>query len=233
MRRALARAKLARIGGNQMLESHLLLTEAQVLTDETRFAEAETAMHASIALMEQTYGAVHPNVASAYGVLSQIQFAEGKDDCLNTAQRALDLAIKTLNVDHPTVAGAKMTLAQAMIRGRRLGEARRLRQEADASFVKDYGDLDPHRAAIQGNLGTLALSEERWGDAVANFTLARDLLAKVAGPDALIVAGPERDLSVAYGAQHELDEALGHARRAVAIIEMAGPDGEPRLCTCA
>ncbi|CAN5629402.1 hypothetical protein BH11MYX1_BH11MYX1_28630 [soil metagenome] len=226
---SLARAKLARIGGNPSLESHILLTEAQVLTDESRFAEAETAMRTSIALLESTYGADHPNVAAAYGVLSQIQFAEGKDDCVTSAQRALDIATKTLNADHPTVAGAKMTLAQAMIRSHRLGEARRLLQEADTSFVKDYGDLNPRRAAIQGNLGTLALSEQRWVDAAANFTIARDLLAKDAGPDGLIVAGPERDLSVAYGAQHELDEALAHANRAVAIIEKAGPDGEPRL----
>ena len=226
---ALARAKLARIGGNPLLEGHLDMTEAQVLTDEGRFAEAEIAMHAAIGLMEKTYGTDHPSIASAYGTLSQLQLGEGKDACVTSARHALEIARKTLDEDHPTVAGAKMTLAQGLIRTHRLDEARRLLMEADTSFVKDYGDLDPDRAAIQGNLGTLALSEQRWADAVAHFTLARDLLAHLAGPDSLSVAGPERDLSVAYGGQQDLASALVHARRAIEIIEKAGIDGEPRL----
>jgi len=224
----LARAKLARIGGNPILESHILLTEAQVLTDEARLGEAEKAMRASIELMEKTYGTEHPNLAVAYGALAQIELEAGKD-AQASAQRALELARHTLDPDHPTVAGAKMTLAQAMLRAHRNDDARRLLQEADASFVKNYGAIDPRRAAIQGNLGELALAEQRWSDAAASFTIARDVLAQVAGPEGLIVAGPERDLSVAYGAQHQLDEALAHASRAVAIIEKAGPDGEPRL----
>ena len=224
----LARAKLARIGGNPILESHILLTEAQVLTDETRLGEAEKAMRASIDLMEANYGSEHPDLAVAYGSLAQIQFAAGKDTQA-AARRALDIAQHTLNADHPTVAGAKMTLAQAMLRAHHDEDARRLLQEADASFVKDDGELSPHRAAIQGNLGELAVAEQRWPDAAAHFTIARDVLVQIAGPDGLVVAGPERDLSVAYGGQNKLDEALAHASRAVAIIEKAGRDGEPRL----
>ncbi len=226
----LARAKLARLGGNPMLESKIGITEAQILTDESRLAEAEVVMKRSIELLVSTYGTDHPNIATAYGVLSQIQLDAGNAAAAEaSATRALEVALHTLNADHPNVAGAKMTLAQALIRRGDSASARRLLQEADASFAKDYGDANPRRAAIQGNLGTLALTEQRWSDAVVNFTTARDVLAASAGPDGLIVAGPERDLSVAFGGMHELDEALAHATRAVAIVEKAGADGEPRL----
>ena len=76
---------------------------------------------------------------------------------------------------------------------------------------------------------TLALIEQRWADALANATLARDILAKSDGPDALSVAGPERDRSVALGAANRLDDAFVAASRALTIIEHAGVDGEQRL----
>jgi eukaryotic-like serine/threonine-protein kinase len=226
----LARAKLARIGGNASLEARLDLTEAQLFVEEMKLVEAEKTIDASIALFEKVYGAVHPNVAQAYGVLSQIMRAAGRNpDSLVAARHTIELAQATLGPDHPTTAGAKMTLAQVLIDDGQLADGKRLLEEADATFQRVYGDFHPSRAAVQGNLFTVALIEERWADALANATLARDILAKSDGPDALSVAGPERDRSVALGAANRLDDAFVAASRALKIIEHAGVDGEQRL----
>jgi tetratricopeptide (TPR) repeat protein len=82
---------------------------------------------------------------------------------------------------------------------------------------------------VQGNLFALALHEGRWADALGNATVARDILAQTEGPESLVVAGPERDRSVALGALHRYDEAFAAASRALEIIEKAKTDGEPRL----
>jgi tetratricopeptide (TPR) repeat protein/predicted Ser/Thr protein kinase len=227
---ALARAKLARIGGNAAIEARLDMTEAQVLVEEMKLADAEKSMNAAIATLEKVYGGEHPNVAQGYGVLSQILRAEGRlPDALVAARHTLAIANATLGEDHPTTAGAKMTLAQSLIDNGQLGEARVLLEQADASFEKVYGEIHPLRAAVQGNLCEIALVQQRYADALGNATLARDILAKAEGPDALAVAGPERDRSVALGALDRLDDASVAAKRALELIEKAGVDGEQRL----
>ncbi len=227
---ALARAKLARIGGNTAVEGRLALTEAQILVDENRLAEAEKSMRTGVALLEKVFGPEHPAVASAYGVLSQVLRQEGRqDDALVAARHTLAILIATLGPDHPTVAGARMNLAQNLIDTHHVAEARTLLQQADATFLAVYGPVHPARAAVQGNLGQLELGESHYADALVAFTLARDILVQVEGPDALPVAGPERDRSVALGGLNRLDEAFATAGHALAIIEHAGPEGEPRL----
>jgi len=227
---ALARAKLARVGGNTAIEARLAFTEAQIFMDETKLTDAAKAMQSSIALFEKAYGPENPNVAQAYGTLTQILHAAGNNpDALVAARRTLEIALATLGPDHPVVAGAKMTLGQVLVDLQQFAEGRRLYEQADKTFARVYGPVHPVRAAIQGNLFNLALSEQRWADALANATLARDILAQTDGPDALSVAGPERDRSVALGAANRLDEALVAAQRALAIIEKHGADGEQRL----
>jgi len=227
---ALARAKLARIGGDAALEARLAFTEGQVFMDETKFADAARSMGSAIELFERAYGTDNPNVARAYGALSQILRGAGRNpDALVAARRTLEIALATLGPDHPTTAGAKMTLAQVLIDNQENAEGRRLLDEADATFARVYGEIHPARAAVQGNLFNLALTEQRWADALAAATIARDILAAADGNDALAVAGPERDRSVALGALNRLPEALVAAQRALAIVEKAGTDGEQRL----
>ena len=227
---ALARAKIARVGGNAALEARLAFTEGEVFMDETKFTEAAHSMDSAIQLFERAYGTNTPNVARAYGTLSEILRAAGRNpDALVAARHTLDIAIATLGPNHPTTAGAQMTLAQVLIDVQQNAEARHLLEQADSTFARVYGEVHPVRAAVQGNLFTLALTEQRWADALTNATLARDILAASDGPDALSVAGPERDRSVAFGALNRLPEALAAARRAVAIVEKAGADGEQRL----
>jgi predicted Ser/Thr protein kinase len=227
---ALAHAKVARIGGNAALEARLAFTEGQVFFDETKFADAARSMNTAVELFERAYGTDNPNVARAYGELSQILRGAGRNpDALVAARHTLEIALATLGPDHPTTGGAQMTLAQVLIDTQQNAEARKLLDAADATFARVYGEIHPARAAVQGNLFTLALTEQRWGDALTAATVARDILAAADGPDALSVAGPERDRSVALGALDRLPEALAAAHRALAIIEKAGVDGEQRL----
>ncbi|MFT3692797.1 MAG: serine/threonine-protein kinase [Kofleriaceae bacterium] len=226
----MAKAKLARIGGNTSIEARLAMTEAQVFADESKLADAEKAMTAAIPLFEKAYGAEHPYLASAWGALSQIYNAEGKrDEATAAAQKCVTIANDTLGQDHPTTAGAKLALAQALIDKEQFADAKKLLLEADATFAKIYGEVHVTRASVQGNLFNVDLAMKDYTAALADSTKAYDILVKAIGPNALYTAGPERDRSVALGALNRLPEADAAATHALQIIEAAGADGEQRL----
>lgn len=227
---AMAKAKIARIGGNTSIEARLAMTEAQVYADESKLAEAEKAMTASISLFQKAYGDQHPYLASAWGALSQIYNAEGKrDEATAAAQTCVTLADETLGVDHPTTAGAKLALAQALIDKEQFADAKKLLLDADATFAKIYGDVHVTRASIEGNLFNVDLAAKDYPAALADSERAYAILVKALGEGALFTAGPERDRSVALGALNRLPEAEQAAAHALKIIEAAGPDGEQRL----
>src|SRR6185312_1361492 len=148
-------------------EARLSFTEGQVYMDETKFTEAAHSMTTAIGLFDRAYGTNNPNTARAYGTLSQILRAAGRNpDALVAARHTLDITVATLGPNHPTTAGAQMTLAQVLIECRQNAEARRLLDQADATFARVFGAVHPARASVQGNLFTLALIDQRWEDAL-------------------------------------------------------------------
>jgi len=226
----LARAKLARIGGNSAIEGQLSMTEAQILVWENRLGEAETAMRASVATLEKIYGPEHPSVGSAYGELTEVLRAESKnDEALAAGRKTLAILTPALGEAHPTVAGAKMNLASVLAQTHHNDEARRLLGEADKIFVAAYGSDHAMRAAIYGNLGTVELVDEHYDAALTAFLTARGIIERTAGPDAAEIAGVEHDVMEALGGLNRLDEALVAAQRAVAVLEKLGPAGQNRL----
>src|SRR5262249_20077666 len=136
----LARAKLERIGGNLSARGTLAATEAQILLDDDRLGEAEAAMREAVGALEQAYGADHPKLGPALAPFSQIRQAEGKpQDALATAERTRTILANALGEDHPTVAGADMTVAQSLILLKRYPEARERLVRADAVITRVFG----------------------------------------------------------------------------------------------
>jgi eukaryotic-like serine/threonine-protein kinase len=226
----LARAKLARIGGNTAVEARLLMTEAQVLMFENRLGEAETASRRGVAMLEQVLGGDHPAVGSAYGLLSEVLRAESKHaEDLAVGKRALAILAQALGDDDPTVAGAQLNLASALIGALQFDEARALLLRADGVFQEAFGPDHPVRTAIYGNLGTLEQNLQHWDAALTDFRIALGIVERTEGPDAPAIAGVERDVATTLMAQGKLDEALAASQRAVAVTEKHGADGETRL----
>jgi tetratricopeptide (TPR) repeat protein len=225
----LARAKLARVGGNTALEATITTTEAQVLTDENRLGEADVAMRRAVTMLEHVYGPDHPAVGNAYGQLSEIERGLGHNaEALAAANRTLAILGPALGPDHPTVAGSKMNLASVLIQTHDLERARKLLVEADRSFLATYGADHPLRAAIYGNIGTLEMTAEHYEAAAAAFRTARSIIERTTN-DPAALAGTERDLTQALGSANKLDEALVEAKQGIALLEKLGPDGAPRL----
>ena len=227
---ALARAKLARIGGNAAIDSRLLMTEAQILYDENRLGDAAVAMQRGVTALEHVYGGDHPAVGAAYGTLSQILGAQGKfPEALIAAQRSFDVLERALGDQHPDVAGAEMTLAQMLLAEKRVPEAADLLKRADVVFLATYGADHPVRAAIYGNLGQLEQDQGHYEASLVDYRMARGIIKRTQGPDAASIAGVEHDIANSLGALNRFDEAMVSAQHAVSILEKLGPDGENRL----
>jgi len=226
----LARAKLARVGGNQAIESKLSMVEAQVLVYENRFGDAERAMRKSLELATQLYGPDYPLVGEGYGTLSQIVDAEGKHaDQLVDSQKALDIITAAYGELHPMVAIATGNLAVAFKAVGRLDDARRTLQAADKLFTTLYGPDHPSRAAIFANLGNIEMRANNWPAARDDLEQAKAIWIKFAGPMSAPVAGNDRDLGDVYQSLGQIDQAIAIDQEAVKIYEQLGPDGEVRL----
>jgi tetratricopeptide (TPR) repeat protein len=227
----LARAKLERLGGkNPAIHGDLLMTEAQVLLDENRLGEAETAMRQAASTIEDAYGPDHPKLGAAYGTLSQIQRSQRKiTDSLTSSERALAILERTLGTDHPTVAGAHMNLAQALMDTKRYDDAREHLLRADIVFARVFGDTHPLRAAVAGNLGGLEQLQGHWDAALVASRRAVTILEAIEGPDSADVSGARRDVARELALAGRTQDAITEQTHALKILDAMGADAEGRI----
>ncbi|MEO8700968.1 MAG: serine/threonine-protein kinase [Kofleriaceae bacterium] len=227
----LARAKLERLGdGNVIARGRLLATEAQVLMDEYRIAEAEPSIRRAVQLFEQAYGLDTPELGSAVGIASQVARGLGKHEEARTlSERTLKILDATLGSDHPTVAGARMNLASSLVEAGKLPEARSELLAADAIFARSLGEAHPARAAIAGNLADVEGKLGNHAAAIAALERAVAILESAEGPKAASTAAARRELAGAIAAAGRPDDALRELARSIAILEGLGADGVGRL----
>ena len=220
----LARAKLERLGGtNDALRGSLASTEAQILVDEGKYAEAETSARAAIASLAHAFGEDHPKVGSVYGTLTEVLLAQDKaTDALDAGTHAYAILSAALGEDHPTV-------AQCLLSLKRLDEARVRLVRAGAVFEKQFGTAHPSHAAIYGNLGELEQLGEHWDAALADYRIALATIEQLAGPDSADASGARRDIARTLALAGRLDDARAEQLRAIAIVEKLGADGASRL----
>lgn len=227
----LARAKLERLGGrNPAIDGDLLVIEAQVLIDENRLGEAESAMQRAVTVIETAYGSDHPKLGAALGTLSQLLRAQRKTrESLAASERTLAVLDRAFGPEHPTVAGAHMNLAQALMDVERWSDAREHLMRADIVFARVFGEVHPMRAAIAGNLGGLEQAQGNWDAALIASRRAVSILEQVQGPDTLDVSGARRDVARELALAGRLDEAVAEQKRAIAILDRVGPEAENRI----
>jgi eukaryotic-like serine/threonine-protein kinase len=226
---ALARAKLDRLGGGNMaVRGELSATEAQVFADENRLGEAEAALREGLTALEQAYGPMHPKVGALLGTLAQILRYQDKDS-LPASTRTLEIMRETLGPEHPTTAGAEMTLGQVLVDNKRFDEARKLYEHADVVFSKVFGEKHLVRGSLLSNIATMELQQEHWDAALAAYRKSMEIAIAIEGEDAIDVSGLHADIARVLASTNRMPEALAEIAKSVAILEKAGADGEPRI----
>jgi eukaryotic-like serine/threonine-protein kinase len=226
---ALARAKLDRLGGgNLAVRGELSATEAQVFADENRLGEAEAALREGLTALEQAYGPMHPKVGALTGTLAQILRYQDKDS-LPASERTLKIMRETLGPEHPTTAGAEMTLGQVLVDNKRFDEARKLYDHADVVFKKTFGENHLVRGSLLSNIATMELQQEHWDAALDAYRKSMAIAEAVEGPDAIDVSGLHADIARVLASSNRMPEAFVEIGRSVAILEKAGAAGEPRM----
>ncbi len=228
---ALARAKVARLGGTSpVFEAKLLNEEAKALVAEYRFEESEAIQRKALAALTQLLGADHRNVGASYGTLAQILLAQNKGpESLAAARQALQILQGALGPDHPTVAGARMTVGQTLIEVGQLDEAKTQLLAADAVFARTFGPKHPIRTGIYGRIGRVERTQNHPDAAIVAFRKALSFVEDLEGARSLEAAGAVSDIAVTLASQGKFTEAATEARRALAIIEKNAPDDGPRL----
>jgi tetratricopeptide (TPR) repeat protein len=77
-----------------------------ILAERDRSAEAEPLIQRALRIAEHAHGAQHPDTAQILDILAQVQFALGRPEAKDTAQRAL----ATLGPEHPVTRQTAPTL---------------------------------------------------------------------------------------------------------------------------
>jgi CHAT domain-containing protein/Flp pilus assembly protein TadD len=134
--------------------SRQLLEQAQGAFQRGDYAAAE---QASLQLLQEnvrTFGADHPNVGTALGLLGGAQFKEGKyNEAEGNFRRQLTIYEKRLGAEHEYTAAALNSLALVL---ERLGDyqgAETLLRRAHAILLKKLGPNNPDTATTLSNLG--------------------------------------------------------------------------------
>ncbi len=222
----LARAKLARIGGNAELELRMAFIESQVLMMEKRGGDAERAMVAVLARAAELYPATHPHFAQIYGTLAQIEDGIGKHtEELANAQKCYDLAKAAYGDGHPTTVEALLTLGIAQSKTDHLDDARRNLTAVLGMFPPGH----PLRLSAQAGLGSLEEQAKNLPAARAAFEDARAGYVEAEGSASNDVALMDDDLGGVYQELGELEHAIASDREAVAIYRAEGADGTAHL----
>ncbi|HEY3807055.1 MAG TPA: serine/threonine-protein kinase [Kofleriaceae bacterium] len=222
----LARAKLARIGGNPELELRLAFIESQVLMSEQRGGDAERALLAVLKRAGELYPPNHPHFAQIYGTLAQIEDGIGKySDELANAQKCYDLAKDAYGDGHPTTVEALLTLGIAQGKTGHLDDARTNLTAVLGMFPPGH----PLRLSAQAGLGSLELQAKHLPAARAAFEDARAGYVAAEGSASNDVALMDDDLGGVYQELGDLDHAIASDREAVAIYRAEGADGTAHL----
>jgi tetratricopeptide (TPR) repeat protein len=224
---ALARAALARAGGDRVLETTIDAYEATILDNEGRYAEALALNERVLVRREQLFDANDMRIGAIYHNLGELHYQRGEyDAAIASHQRALAIFRHSFGDQHPWTALALNGLGIDLSRkGDERGavdaweQALRIRE---ATLGRDHPELTQtlenlarafislhEPAKARALLQRLLALNEREGSNPLSQARAEDVAAELA-------------LSVG-----KLDEAMAHAQRELAIYERLGDAEHP------
>lgn len=192
---------------------------------QAEYSKAEAFHKLALAILEESLGPDHPNVAAGLSNLSRAYEKQGKyAQAQPLYQRALAISEKVHGPEHPDVATALNNLALLCQAQGRYADAEPLYQRALLISRKSPGpDADVGRT-LQ-NLALLYWSQGKYIKAEPLYRRALPILEKAHGPNDPHVATALNNLALLYWNQGEYSKAEPLYRRAAGIMEKAfGPD---------
>jgi tetratricopeptide (TPR) repeat protein/predicted Ser/Thr protein kinase len=224
---ALARAALARAGGDPLLETRLEDFEAVVLINQARYDEALAIQKRVLARREQLFASSRPTtIASSLVNMCDVYLKRGEpDQAIANFQRALAIYEKTYGPDHIEI--ARMWAGQAsgwFLKGE-IGTAVTAWEKSLAILENALGPDHPDVASTLNNLGEAFIRLRQLGKARTVLERAYAIKLRAVGPDHPLISTTEALLGELFMSLGELDVALAHGAHALAIREHAlGPE---------
>jgi len=219
-----------------LIEGAVLQTLGTTFVNLAEFADADTALRASLALRLAAAGPLSADVAQSYEALASAanqwgHWADGE----KWARKSVDVYRATAGPETPLTASALVVLATALAKQAKLPEAKSTAQEALAITRAAAGgnaggvDLDVVRLVALQALGEIALDENDMKTMLA-VDRERLRLARLRSPNATAeLASALNDYGTAMMMSGQLGVAESTYREAIQVARVALGAGHPTV----
>lgn len=205
---------------------------AVVCREQVRYEEAEALYRRALAILQDTLGDDHPEVARSLNNLAGIYIDRDDVQAESVLAQALAIKEKTLGPDHPNVAYSIENLALVRRNLGRHAESETLHLRALEIREKTLGPDHPDVGLSLHGLATVYHDQGRYDDAEALFERALAIWDKTLDPGHSHVAHGHNGLALLYRARRRYDEAEASHKRALAIMQNAMGGRHPYFMTC-
>lgn len=194
-----------------------------LLLERDRPAEALGYIRRSLAIREGALGSEHPEVGKMLNNQGLVLSAMGRDDeALESFTRAHALRRRVLGPDHPDVAKPLANMSQVLVRQGKLDEAVAALDEALAIRERSLGPESVEAAQTHLLIGRTRLAQARPEEARGSLLHAVLTLEQILGSEDVALVEPLTWLAHAEHDLGQLDDAVAHASRALALGETGG-----------
>jgi tetratricopeptide (TPR) repeat protein len=215
-----AAAAIERLPPNPRMRARLLGRLGALLADEGRYFEAVAQQERAVALLEESLGSEHPDIATLVnGIGATFSQLRRSDQALPYYERALAIRTKVLGPTHPAVAASLNNVGLALGEADKDAQALPYFRRALSIMEKAHGPKHPYVGLVRNNLTSILSSLGRYDEALAESRRALAVRESIFGPDHPDVAVTVHTLANLLFNQKRFDEALVQYRRARTIFE--------------
>jgi tetratricopeptide (TPR) repeat protein len=184
---------------------HYLSKTAEILYELGRYGEAMPLLEQSLAIREELYGTVHPNVAQCLNHLAGVHLALGDYVAAEPLYKnSLEIRKRFFGSEHPLIAESLNNLGQLYYHRDQYPEAEEHFQQALAIYEKTLGHQHVEVATVLNNLANLHHNQTHFTEAEPQYSEALAIDEKVLGPNHPGVATDLNNLGVLYFHQGDL-----------------------------
>jgi serine/threonine protein kinase/tetratricopeptide (TPR) repeat protein len=211
----LAKASLARMGGNDEIEAELFNYLGVAYNRQNKLPESLTALQRALQLMERALGADHVRRASILGNMGNVYRKEGKyEDAVRVTREAIAIRERVNGPNHPLVGFLHYSLAQALTRVKDLEQAQAHADRSLEIHLATFGPEHPETASAYDLVGELYLIRDKYKEAQAAYQRALEIKEKTVGKNHVTVSYTATGVALAH-------QGLGDPARALPFFERA------------
>jgi eukaryotic-like serine/threonine-protein kinase len=212
-----AMAALARLGGDDAVESFVLGNLATELSAEKKYDEALRAGQRALSLQEKTYGPDGSQIIDSLNNIGSFYLADGRyAEALPSLERALTLGLRESGADHPRLIAIYANLGEVHLHQLEIEEAATYFKRGLAVAEGAFG-TDLPEPAVLVDLGFVSLEEEKYEEALGLFRRADALLEKQLKPDNPRLVLPLLGLGQTFLGLKDAGQSLPYLERAITL----------------